>query len=173
MAKFLLNLNPILPGEQGSSLKLVISHMKKQWNFTKSDIDKKNAENAVKNLTAGRFYLIEGFSSMSQYDANPKFCLSFRLEFLLLSEFKEQMFTLVKRDLDTVDLPENHEFFIKFIEVHSIDIKQIKTIIFLNIICKLIEANIIKEHQNYTVSFHSRYIETYFKEAILTDNTAI
>ncbi|CAG8804209.1 19813_t:CDS:1, partial [Racocetra fulgida] len=50
------------------------------------------------------------------------------------------------------------------IEVGRIDIEQAETIIPLNTIRKLVEANILKEHKNYTVSFHSRYIDTYFKE---------
>ncbi|KAF0416967.1 hypothetical protein F8M41_007369 [Gigaspora margarita] len=120
-----------------------------------SGIDKKNAEDVVKYLTGGRFTLLKDFQALSQYYANLK---------ILFSEFKEKMFTQIKKDLDTVDLPENHEFFIKLIEAHRIGIAQAKTIIPLNMIRKLVEANIIKEHQNYTVSFHTRYIETYFKE---------
>ena len=83
------------------------------------------------------------------------------------------MFTQVQRDLGTVGLCENHEFFTKLIEVDRIAIKKAKTIIPLDTIHKLVEANILKEHQDYTVSFHSRYIDTYFKEVILADNIAI
>ena len=72
-----------------------------------------------------------------------------------------------------VELPENNEFFIKLIEIRHIDIQHAKTIIPLNMLRKLVEANILKEHQDYTVSFHSRYIDTYFKEVILPDNIAI
>ncbi|RHZ81272.1 hypothetical protein Glove_122g6 [Diversispora epigaea] len=74
------------------------------------------------------------------------------------------MFAQIQRDLDTLELPENHEFFIKLIEVDRIAIKKAKTIIPLNVIHKLVEANILKENEDYTVSFHSRYIDTYFKE---------
>ncbi|CAG8612737.1 1349_t:CDS:2 [Gigaspora rosea] len=153
MAKFLLDLIPILPGRgQGSSLKLVISNMKKQWNFYETLVLIKKCRECSENPTSGR---------MSQYDADPKNSKS-KCSFWLREIWSQW-----------TDLPENHEFFIKIIEVHRIDIKQAKPIMSLNMICKLVEANIIQEHQNYTVSFHSRYIETYFKEAILTDYIAI
>ncbi|RIB30793.1 hypothetical protein C2G38_2151771 [Gigaspora rosea] len=97
----------------------------------------------------------------------------FHLTLLVLSELKKEMFTQIEENLDTVDLPENHKFFIKLIKTHRMDIKQVKTIMPLNMIRKLVEANIIKEHKDRTVSFHSRYIETYFKEVILTENIAI
>ncbi|CAG8747841.1 14724_t:CDS:2, partial [Racocetra fulgida] len=57
----------------------------------------------------------------------------------------------------------------QLIEVGRIDIKQAKTIIPLNTIRKLVEANILKEDQDFTVSFHSRYVDTYFKEEILSN----
>ncbi|CAJ0838328.1 10835_t:CDS:2, partial [Entrophospora sp. SA101] len=117
-----------------------------------SGTDQKTAEDAVKYLTGGRFALLTQFQSLSRY---PK---------ILFEEFKEQLFTQVKRDLDMVELPENHEFFIKLIEIHRIGIQQAKTIIPLNMLRKLVKANILKEHQDYTVSFHSHYIDTYFKE---------
>ncbi|RIB30803.1 P-loop containing nucleoside triphosphate hydrolase protein [Gigaspora rosea] len=120
-----------------------------------SGIDKKNAEDVVKYLTGGRFILLRDFQKESRYDANSK---------ILFSELKKEMFTQIERSLDTVDLPVNHKFFIKLIETKHMDIKQAKTIIPLNMIRKLVEANIIKEHEDRTVSFHSRYIETYFKE---------
>nr|CAG8552851.1 7490_t:CDS:2 [Entrophospora candida] len=126
-----------------------------------SGTDQKTAEDAVKYLTGGRFALLTQFQSLSRY---PK---------ILFEEFKEQLFTQVKRDLDMVELPENHESFIKLIEIHRIGIQQAKTIIPLNMLRKLVKANILKEHQDYTVSFHSRYIDTYFKEVILADNIAI
>ncbi|CAG8714162.1 9854_t:CDS:2, partial [Ambispora leptoticha] len=124
-----------------------------------SGIDKKKAEDAVKYLTGERFILLEEVQLLNR--VNPK---------NLVEKFKEQMFTQIKRDLDTVELPANHEFFIKLIEVDHIDIRKAKTIIPLNMIHKLVEANILKEHQDYTVSFHSRYIDTYFKEVILADD---
>ncbi|CAG8684091.1 21365_t:CDS:2, partial [Dentiscutata erythropus] len=120
-----------------------------------SGIDKKSAEDAVKYLTGGRFTLLKNFLVMRQFYANPK---------ILFNAFKKKMFTQFERDLDTVNLPINHKFFVKLMEVHRIHITQAKTIIPLNMIRKLVEANIIKEHQDYTVSFHSRFIETYIKE---------
>ncbi|CAG8684004.1 4047_t:CDS:2, partial [Ambispora gerdemannii] len=110
-------------------------------------------QDSVKYLTGGRFALLKNVQELNRVD--PK---------NLVEKFKEQTFTQIKRDLDTVDLPENHEFFIKLIEVDRIAIKKAKTIIPLDTIHKLVEANILKEHQDYTVSFHSRYIDTYFKE---------
>ena len=70
-------------------------------------------------------------------------------------------------------LPENHEFFIKLMEVDCIDIKKAKTIIPLNMIHKLVEANILKENKDYTVSFHSCYIKTYLKKVIFADDVVI
>src|SRR6266496_6537645 len=87
------------------------------------------------------------------------------LTFLFLSEFKEKMFWQIERDLDTMKLPTNHEFFIKLIKVHHIKIGEAKSYTPLDMIHKLVSVNILKEHQNYTVSFHSRYVDTYFKEA--------
>ncbi|CAG8649106.1 7659_t:CDS:2, partial [Ambispora gerdemannii] len=127
-----------------------------------SGIDKKKAEDAVKYLTGGRFTLLKEVQLLNR--VNPK---------NLVEKFKEQMFTQIKRDLDTVELPANHEFFIKLIEVDHIDIQKAKTVIPLNMIHKLVEANILKENQDYTVSFHSRYIDTYFKEVILADDVVI
>ncbi|CAG8564346.1 5604_t:CDS:2, partial [Paraglomus occultum] len=103
-------------------------------------------EEAVKFLqdSGGRFILLKEVQILNQ--VNPK---------NLVEKFKEQTFTQIKRDLDTVELPENHEFFIKLIEVDRIDIKNANTIIPLNMIHKLVEANILKENQDYTVSFHS------------------
>ncbi|KAF0424565.1 hypothetical protein F8M41_006508 [Gigaspora margarita] len=61
---------------------------------------------------------------------------------------------------------------VSLIEVGRIDIEQAETIIPLNMIHKLVEVNIFKEHQDYTVSFHSRCVDTYFKEVIIS-NVAI
>jgi len=79
----------------------------------------------------------------------------------------------IERDLDILGLPKNHKFFTKLIEVHHINIGQTVSDIPLDMIHKLVEANILKEHQDYTVSFHSRYVDTYFREVIISDNVII
>ncbi|CAG8633033.1 3823_t:CDS:2, partial [Diversispora eburnea] len=50
------------------------------------------------------------------------------------------------------------------LEIHHIDIEQAQTIISLDMLHKLVECNILKENEDCTVSFHSRYVDTYFKE---------
>lgn len=73
----------------------------------------------------------------------------------------------IKRDLVRLALPINHELFTKLVEVHHIDIEQATSVMPLNTIYNLVEANILREHQDYTVSFHSRYVDTYFREVII------
>ncbi|CAG8532037.1 11459_t:CDS:2 [Scutellospora calospora] len=115
-----------------------------------SGIDKKKAEDAVKYLTGGRFTLLKDVQLLNRVNPDNFF-----------------------ENLNAVELPGNHEFFINLIEVDRIDIDKAKTIIPLKMIHKLIETNILKEHDDYTVSFHSRYIDTYFKEVIIADDIAI
>jgi hypothetical protein len=88
------------------------------------------------------------------------------LTFLFLSEFKEKLVWQIKRDLDTIKLPINHEFFIKLNKVHRIKIGEAESYMPLDMIRKLVSVNILKEHQNYTVSFNPCYVDTYFKEAL-------
>ncbi|RHZ44228.1 hypothetical protein Glove_750g52 [Diversispora epigaea] len=118
-----------------------------------SGIDKKKAEYAVKYLTGGQFTLLKEIQVLNR--VNPE---------NLFEKFKVQMFTQIRRDLVTMKLPTNHKFFIKLIEVDHIDMEKAKTIIPLNLIYKLVEANILREHEDFTVSFYSRFIDTYFKE---------
>ncbi|CAG8707444.1 11561_t:CDS:2 [Dentiscutata erythropus] len=121
-------------------------------------IDQKNAKVLVKYLASERFTLL--MELQAQYQVNFK---------ILFEEFKKQLFAQIKINLGMLGIPKNHKFFIKLIEVGHIDIKQAETIISLNMIHKLVEANILKEHKDYTVFFHSRYIDTYFKEVILSN----
>ncbi|CAG8837279.1 36748_t:CDS:2, partial [Gigaspora margarita] len=118
-----------------------------------SDVDQKNAEVSVKYLAGGRFTLLKNLQALNQVNSKN-----------LVEEFKKRLFTQIKMNLGMVGIPKNHEFFIKLIEVGRIDIEQAETIIPLNMIHKLVEVNILKEHQDYTVSFHSRCVDTYFKE---------
>ncbi|CAG8628347.1 8774_t:CDS:2, partial [Gigaspora margarita] len=118
-----------------------------------SGIDQKNAEVSVKYLAGGRFTLLKELQALNQINSEN-----------LFEEFKEWLFTQIKMNLGMMGIPKDHEFFIKLIKLGHIDIEQAETIILLNTIHKLVEANILKEHKNYTVSFHSRYVDTYFKE---------
>ena len=72
----------------------------------------------------------------------------------------------MNKDLDTMKLPSNHEFFTKLVKIHHIKIEEAKSYIPIDMIHKLVNVNILKEHQNYTVSFHSRYIDTYFRKVL-------
>ncbi|RIB18133.1 hypothetical protein C2G38_2037153 [Gigaspora rosea] len=126
-----------------------------------SGVDQKNAEVSVKYLAGGRFTLLTELRALNQVNSKN-----------LFEEFKKRLFSQIKMNLRMVEIPKNHEFFIKLIEVGRIDIEQAETIIPISMIHKLVEINILKEHQDDTVSFHSRCVETYFKEVILS-NAAI
>ncbi|RHZ60327.1 hypothetical protein Glove_355g68 [Diversispora epigaea] len=117
-------------------------------------IDPKIAERVVKYLTGGRFALLNQFQKLNRYRINS------------FEEFKMKLFKQIKKDLDMIEFSINHKIFTKLIEVHRIDISQAKFDIPLNMIHKLIEVNILKENQDYTVSFHSRYVDTFFREQI-------
>ncbi|CAG8587097.1 4870_t:CDS:2 [Funneliformis mosseae] len=110
------------------------------------NVDPKIAEYAVKYLTGGRFALLTNFHSI--YKINPGENS--------LKKSKEILFWQIEGKLFTVGLPTNHEFFRKLIEVHHcIDIEEAESYILLDMIRKLVKVNILKEHQDYTVSFHS------------------
>ncbi|RHZ65139.1 hypothetical protein Glove_319g144 [Diversispora epigaea] len=117
-------------------------------------IDLKIAERVVKYLTGGQFALLNQFQITDQYSINS------------FEEFKNQLFKQIERDLQMIEFPINHKIFTKLIEEHRINSSQAKSGIPLNMIRKLVEANILKEHQDYTISFHSRYVDTFFREQI-------
>ncbi|CAI2190537.1 19455_t:CDS:2 [Funneliformis geosporum] len=119
-------------------------------------IDPKIAEHVVKYLTGGRFSLLKRFLSEHQINQGKN---SFE-------EFKEKLFWETKRDLYMMKLPRNHEFFLKLANVHHIEIEEARSYMPIDMIHKLVDINILKEHQDFTVSFHSRYVDTYFKEVL-------
>ncbi|RIA98869.1 P-loop containing nucleoside triphosphate hydrolase protein [Glomus cerebriforme] len=123
-----------------------------------SGIEENISKYAVKYLTGGRFTLLNLFQN--KYKMTPK---------NVLEEYKKHLFMSIKEDMRSMKLPKNHKIFIKLIESHAIDIDQATNIIPLDMIRELIEANILR-HQNYTVSFHSRYVENYFKEVNKTES---
>ena len=86
------------------------------------------------------------------------------LTFLLLPELKKAFYTPLKTELSALKL--DHRPFLKILEAHSIEQEQAEIIFGKNILQKLIEYNILMVN-NRRVSFHSRYIETYFREVII------
>ncbi|RIA95722.1 P-loop containing nucleoside triphosphate hydrolase protein [Glomus cerebriforme] len=128
-----------------------------------SDVDKNIAKNVVSHLTGGRFALLQQFKN--QYNVTPN---------IAAEEFRNQLFTRIQYSLNNIKISERHKLFTKLIELKCIDIKEAKTIIPLDILHKLIEDNIFSgQHNNRTMSFHSRYVETYFKELKLLQVTLI
>ena len=75
------------------------------------------------------------------------------------------MFGEVRKLLEGIDIPTDHSLFKKLLEEGHVDSGDpVMTNIPVEIRHKLYESNILSEHYNYKVTFHARYVATYFKE---------
>ncbi|CAG8470436.1 8557_t:CDS:2, partial [Ambispora gerdemannii] len=111
-----------------------------------SGIDQETAEYAVKYLTGGRFARL----SMVKYQTSKS----------LLQTWKKQLFLEIANNLRAVEVPRNHEFFTKLLNVHHMRIEQAEIIMPFNMLRKLVEVNILKQSTDGDLSFHERCVET-------------
>jgi hypothetical protein len=116
-------------------------------------VEENQAIEAVMNITGGRFELLNDYVAAYKVMGNKS--------------TYEQLFKETILSLRLAGLEKNHEFFKILVTNQSIDDDPARILWkdkFDSTMKILLEKNIIAAHPNLTYTFHSRYVETFFKK---------
>lgn len=122
--------------------------------LVQNKVDEEIAKIAADTITGGNFSMLKKF--IKQHVTNK----------MTINYIREQMDIKLNASLIDNNIPVNHKLFIELVRDGSI--KQDKAIDFMNtdIINSLLKANILAVHVNGTYTFHDRYTQTFFKNAL-------
>ena len=120
-------------------------------------VEQEQAEEAVRDITGGRFELLNDYLSVSTgNDAT-----------------RQELFKETRDAVESVGIDERHPLFGALVAQQRIDKSPAKRLLGAKAdttLCALLDKNIIAAHPDYTFTFHSRHVESFFKQEVETQS---
>jgi len=122
-------------------------------------VEQEQAEEAVRDITGGRFELLNDYFRVWWSAGNDA--------------TRQKLFKATRDAVESVGIDERHPLFGALVAQQHIDKSPAKRLLGAKAdttLRALLDMNIIAAHPDYTFTFHSRHVESFFKQEVETQS---